>query len=474
MQLSELIKGIPGKVYNMQDIDIKSVEFDSKQVTSGSLYIALKGMKHDGHSFVRDAESRGAVAVVVEKPVDTQLTQVMVNDSRAVLHLLARRFYGPFADLIKVGITGTNGKTTTAFLIRSVLAHAGYNPGLIGTVFYWGRSKTKARHTTPEILDTYKIFKKFKDENIDSVVMEVSSHALTLGRVEDIRFDIVVFTNISQDHLDFHRTMGAYLKAKLHLLALLGSNGRVVYNNDDKLGQEIKRLKPPSSISFGMSSGCDVQGRLMSDALSGLMLEITHENERYEVRSQLVGTYNAYNILAAFATGVALNILPVNIIDGIEAVGAVRGRMERVVDDIFVDFAHTPSAIENILLASRKYVQGRLIIVFGCGGDRDVEKRAQMGSLATRLADFTVVTSDNPRSEPPLKIIGDIKQGIRGNNYKVIPDRKAAIEHAISLKNQGDMVIIAGKGHEEYQVINEQMIEFDDAEVVRQCFANTC
>jgi UDP-N-acetylmuramoyl-L-alanyl-D-glutamate--2,6-diaminopimelate ligase len=474
MQLSELIEGIPGQVCNMKDIDVLSIEFDSRKVTPGALYVALKGMNHDGHSFVKEAEGNGAVAIVAERPVETNVARFLVDDSRAALSRLARRFYGDFTDLTKIGITGTNGKTTTAFLMRSVLAHAGYVPGLIGTVFYWGRSKTKAHHTTPEILDTLKLFKKYKEEGIDAIVMEVSSHALTLGRVDDIQFDVAVFTNISHDHLDFHHTMEAYLGAKLHLFSLLGPNGCTVYNNDDELGREIRHLKPPSSISFGISDGSDVHGRIRDDALSGLKLEIAYEGEHYGVASGLVGTYNAYNILAAFAAGMALNISPVDTIHGIEAIGTIRGRMERVADNIFVDFAHTPSAIENMLLAARKYVRGRLILVFGCGGDRDVEKRAKMGTIATRLADFTVVTSDNPRSEPPLKIIEDIKQGIAGNDYKVIPDRRAAIEYAVAMRKNEDMVIIAGKGHEEYQIVNNQMVKFDDAEVARECFANIC
>jgi UDP-N-acetylmuramoyl-L-alanyl-D-glutamate--2,6-diaminopimelate ligase len=474
MQLSELIAGIPARLYNMKDVDIGSIEFDSQKISRGSLFIAVKGEKHDGHNYIDDAERNGAVAVVTQTKTKTELPQVVVQDSRVIMRRLAIRFYGAFDDLTKIGITGTNGKTTTAFLIHSVLSQAGRNPGLIGTVYYLSKTKRKAGRTTPEILDTLKMLKEFKDDNINSVVMEVSSHALKLKRVEDIRFDAAVFINLSQDHLDFHETMSDYKRSKLHIFSLLKPGGYAVYNSDDIVGQEIKALRVPNKISFGTAQDSDVQGRVIDETLNGLSLEIRYADQSYTVRSSLVGTFNLYNILAAFACCVSLGIPTEDIIHGIETLKAVRGRMERISDNVFVDFAHTPSAIENVLRSMRKYVTGRLILVFGCGGDRDRAKRPQMGAIATRLADFVVITSDNPRSESPPMIIDDIKKGVVRDNYKVIVDRTEAIRFAINSMEKNDTVIVAGKGHEEYQIINDKKLDFDDAEVARKCFASSC
>jgi UDP-N-acetylmuramoyl-L-alanyl-D-glutamate--2,6-diaminopimelate ligase len=474
MQLNELIAGITAQCYNMKDVEINSIEFDSRKLKPGALYVAVKGAKYDGHVYIRDVEKEGAVAVITQKRINTELPQVVVKDTRGIFGALAKRFYGDFSDFIKVGVTGTNGKTTTAFLIHSILSHAGKNPGLIGTVYYLSRTKSKAGRTTPEILDILRLFKKFKDENIDSVVMEVSSHALKLKRVEDIDFDAAVFTNLSQDHLDFHETMEEYKNAKLHLFSLLKPSGWGVYNNDDAVREEITKLRLTHSISFGTARDSDVWAQLRDDSLDGLKLVIHYAEQRYDIESSLIGAFNLYNILAAFASAIALDIDVKSIIRGIEALSVVRGRMERVADNVFVDFAHTPSAIESILRSSRKYVRGKLILVFGCGGDRDSQKRPRMGAIATRLADLAVITSDNPRSEPPLKIIEDIKKGVVRDNYEIITDRKEAIEYAISAKEEEDIVIVAGKGHEEYQLINDKAIEFDDAEVVRKCFTNSC
>jgi UDP-N-acetylmuramoyl-L-alanyl-D-glutamate--2,6-diaminopimelate ligase len=474
MQLSELVASIPGAAYNMRDVDIESIEFDSRRIKHGALFIAIKGEKYDGHMFVSDAERKGAVAVITQQTTKTELPQVVVDDTRAVLGHLAVRFYGEFSDLTKVGITGTNGKTTTAFLVHAILARSGQNPGLIGTVYYAGKTRDKAQRTTPEILDILRLFRKFEEENIDSVVMEISSHALKLGRVENIRFDVAVFTNLSQDHLDFHTTMDDYKATKLRIFSLLKPKGCAVYNNDDEVSKDIKRLSLRRKISFGTKKDSDVRGRLIADSLSGMKAEVYHEERRFDVRSALMGAYNFHNILAAFAVGVALKIDPADIIKGIASLRSVRGRMERVHDNVFVDFAHTPAAIENILRSAREYVKGKLIIVFGCGGDRDREKRPIMGAIATRLADLAVITSDNPRSEPPQQIINDIKRGITGSNFKVIADRKEAIAYAIARKGNDDIVIIAGKGHEEYQIVNHHTIEFDDAEVARKCIVNSC
>ncbi len=474
MQLGKLMAGISGQCHNWDDVEICTIEFDSRSTSPGALYVALEGARHDGHLFMKDVEKSGAVAVVTQRRVETALPQIVVKDTRMILATLAKRFYGDFDDLTKIGITGTNGKTTTTFLIHSILAQAGWHPGLIGTVYYQGKNRIKAGRTTPEIVDILKLFRKFVDEGMDSVVMEVSSHALKLKRVEDIMFDAAVFTNLSQDHLDFHGTMEEYKNAKLHLFSLLGPHGWAVYNIDDPVGREIARLGSGNRLSFGTRPESDVRGQPAGDSLDGLQLIVSHSGQHHKIRSRLIGEFNLYNITAAFACAMALGVDAGSAVKGIESVNAVRGRMERVSDNVFVDFAHTPSAIENILNAARKYAEGRLIIVFGCGGDRDREKRPIMGAIASRLADLAVVTSDNPRSEDPMEIIEAITKGFVRNNYRVISNRREAIEYAISTKQNGDIVVIAGKGHEEYQLVGDERILFDDAEVARKCIVHSC
>jgi UDP-N-acetylmuramoyl-L-alanyl-D-glutamate--2,6-diaminopimelate ligase len=474
MQLSELTSGLISQTYNMRDTDIRSIEFDSRKVRPGTLYIAVSGGRYDGHDFVQDAERKGAAAVITQHKVLTTLPQIVVQDPRDTMTILAPRYYGDFNELTKIGVTGTNGKTTTAFLVHSILVQAEKKPGLIGTVYYLGVKKEKASRTTPEILDIYRLFKIFKDNAIDSVVMEVSSHALKLRRVEGLKFDAAVFTNLSQDHLDFHLTMDDYLHSKLHLFSLLKSDGYALYNHDDESRSAIENMSLAHKISFGRGSGSNIRGRTVEQSLDGLRVEVCYDKKCYDIKSPLIGGFNLYNILAAFAVGIALGIEIGKIIAGIETLKSVPGRMERVVDNVFVDYAHTPDAIENVLQAFRKYTTGRLIIVFGCGGNRDRDKRPKMGALAARLADEIVITSDNPRNEPTAAIISDILQGVTGNNHRVIEDRAEAIEYAIKSKGEQDIVIVAGKGHEEYQIINDEVIEFSDGEVIRKCFGNSC
>jgi len=474
MRLSELMSDVPSKSYNMKDIEIQSIEFDSRKIQPGCVYVAVKGARHDGHDFIRDAERAGAAAVVTEHKVETTLPQVVVDSTRGILSRLALNFYGDFAQMAKVGVTGTNGKTTTTFLIHSILARAGKKPALIGTVYYQGAKKSKAARTTPEILDILKLLKEFDDQGMDSVVMEVSSHALKLGRVEGIEFDAALFTNLSQDHLDFHVTMDDYMRSKLRIFSLLKENGFAIYNNDEDFRDAVISMELPHALSFGQSEGSDIRGRLLEQSIDGLRIEVSHMGKSYELTSPLIGRFNLFNILGAFAVGAALGVTADSIVEGIETLRSVPGRMERIVDNVFVDYAHTPAAIENILLSAREYTKGKLIVVFGCGGDRDRDKRAKMGSFATRLADLAIITTDNPRHELPSAIISDILKGTVGDKYKVIEDRTAAIEYAMTSKRADDMVIVAGKGHEEYQILDDGVIDFSDAEVIKKCFANSC
>ncbi|MCX7994594.1 MAG: UDP-N-acetylmuramoyl-L-alanyl-D-glutamate--2,6-diaminopimelate ligase [candidate division WOR-3 bacterium] len=468
MRLSELIAGLNCRVYNFKDIRIEELTCDSRRVAPGSLFIAVKGNKYDGHEFVKDAERSGAVAIATQKKVTSSLPQIVFKDTREMMGKIARNFYGDFSELMIVGVTGTNGKTTTTFLIHSILNRAGLAPGLIGTIYYMGNEKVKAERTTPESLELFKLIDRFRKGGMKSIVMEVSSHALALKRVEELRFRVAIFTNLSQDHLDFHKTMAEYKKAKLHLFDLLSKEGIAVYNLDDPVAEEIQRLYLPCSLNYGFSNGAMIKGEIVEDNLSGLRMNILHKDKKLDINSKLVGTFNGYNILASFAAGVALNIDYGIIKEGIESLKNVPGRMEHVAENIFVDFAHTPGAIGNLLNSLRKYTTGRLIIIFGCGGDRDKEKRPQMGAIASENADLVILTSDNPRTEEPEEIIKDIVSGIKKNNFIIIPDRREAIEYGIKIKKAEDILVIAGKGHEEYQIVKDKIIPFDDTQVVRE------
>lgn len=468
MRLSELIMGLKCRIYNFKDVNIESLEFDSRKVRPGSLFIALKGTKYDGHNFVQQAEKHGASAIAVQEMVDSALPQIVFDNTRDALGKLAKNFYRDYSDLRLIGITGTNGKTTTAFLVYSILQKADYEPGLIGTVYYLGRNKIKAERTTPESLDLIKLLHSFRNDGIKSVVMEVSSHALSLKRVEELKFEIAVFTNLSQDHLDFHRTLNEYKLAKFHLFELLTSDGYAIFNQDDPAGKELSGFNIKNKLNFGFESSAMIRGELESDTIAGLKMKIYYQNKKFDISSKLIGKFNCYNILATFAVGVGMGIDYEAIKKGIESLKGVRGRMEEVASNIYVDFAHTPRALLNVLSTLRKYTTGKLIVIFGCGGDRDREKRPQMGKIASENADMVIITSDNPRTEKPEKIIDDITAGIKTNNFKVIDERAKAIKYGIDIKKADDILLIAGKGHEEYQLIGDKVIPFDDAMVVRQ------
>jgi UDP-N-acetylmuramoyl-L-alanyl-D-glutamate--2,6-diaminopimelate ligase len=469
MQLSELIKMIAGEKYQMTEVEVEAVEFDSRRVRPGTLFIAMKGERFDGHDFVEAAIKNGAVALVTERKVAANIPQVVVTDTRASLGKLAHQFYGAFADMTKVAITGTNGKTTTSFLIHSILETSGKRTGLIGTIYYIGKTRTRAVRTTPESLDIFRMINEFKTDGAEAIVMEVSSHGLALKRVDEMRFQVVVFTNLSQDHLDFHQTIDRYRAAKMRIFSLLDPGGCAVFNMDDATSHHIKQLGLKRTMTYGMENKSDVGAEITSDTADGLNLDISYQNHNYRVTSKLIGTYNAYNVLAAFTAAVALGIARDAIVQGIAKITSIKGRMERVTDNIFIDYAHTPLAIENALSSLKRYAQGKLLVVFGCGGDRDKDKRPKMAAAATNLADFTIITTDNPRREPPGRIIEDIIKGVTSEQYEVIEDRRTAIKQAIMKKQAEDILLIAGKGHEDYQIIGNRVLKFDDAEVIREC-----
>lgn len=468
MRLSELIAGLNCRIFNFKDIKIEALEFDSRRVKPGTLFIAIKGNKYDGHKFIKQAEELGAVALATQEKVDSALPQIVFDDTRKFMGMIAKKFYGECAELKMIGVTGTNGKTTTTFLINSILKKAGLEPALIGTIYYIGREVVKANRTTPESLELFKLIDNFRKNGAKSIVMEVSSHALALKRVEELRYNIAIFTNLSQDHLDFHKTIEDYKNAKLHLFDLLYKDGTAIFNQDDPVAEDIRKKRILNFLNYGFSKDAIIKGMIKEDTISGLKIEICYGGRKFLVNSKLIGTFNGYNVLASFAAGVAMNIDFGIIKDGIESLTGVRGRMECVYPNIYVDFAHTPNAISNLLKSLRKYTNGRIIIIFGCGGDRDRDKRPQMGETASRYADFVIITSDNPRSEDPQQIIRDIVAGIKNNNFITIPDREEAIAYGIKMKHPEDILVIAGKGHEEYQITGDKIIPFDDAQVVRK------
>jgi UDP-N-acetylmuramyl-tripeptide synthetase len=468
MRLSELISGTGGQADNFQDVDVRGLEFDSRKVTAGKAFIALPGEKYDGHDFIPVAVKQGAVALITGRKVETCLPQVVYADTRAAMGLLARNFFGGFDDMQKVGITGTNGKTTTAFLIHSISRAAGRKPGLIGTIYYMGRERVKAARTTPESLDLFKLIQRFHEEGSRDVIMEVSSHALALKRVDQIRFQVALFTNLSQDHLDFHKTMADYQQAKFRLFSLLKPDAWVVYNADDPAGAELRSRSFKNQIPFSLLASGPYSARVREHSLEGLNLDITGPDQVYRVKSRLVGEYNGYNILAAFCGGMALGIEAETVVRGIESLESIRGRLENAAPNVFVDFAHTPRALEHVLGTLRRYARGRIIAVFGCGGDRDPGKRPLMGQAVSRNVDYAYVTSDNPRSESPRAIIRDIEAGMETGRYQVIEDRREAIVEALKRKGREDILIVLGKGHEEEQVLHDRTIEFDDVKVIRE------
>ncbi len=480
-----------------QEREVSSLVQDSRAAGPGSLFVAVRGFHSDGHRFVSQALARGAVAVVAEQgvlldaPADALV--IRVSDSRKALARLAAAFYQyPSRKLAMVGITGTNGKTTTSYLIRSVLMAAGRMTGLIGTIDYRiGDRVYPAPNTTPESLDIQRLLAEMAAAGASHCVMEVSSHALALGRTDGCEFRAAAFTNLTQDHLDYHGTMEEYFRAKLLLFSGLAPDAVAVVNSDDARAAEIIRSTKARVITFGLSPQADVRplGEA-SHGIEGLAFRAATPAGPVSIESPLVGKHNIANILAAVGLGVALGIPVETIAAGVTAMRAVPGRMEKVDGEqpfgVVVDYAHSEDALVRLLEAVREITQKRVITVFGCGGDRDRTKRPRMGAAALAGSDIVIVTSDNPRTEDPLAIIGEIETGIRETGFRapgigdvrhapagkkpylVIPDRAEAIRTAVAAAGPGDVVVLAGKGHEDYQIIGEQKHHFDDREEARK------
>lgn len=502
MRLSQLIRavaahapfaGLRATAELRSDPAVSGVVYDSRQAAAGSVFVALRGLQADGIAFAREAVNRGAVAVFAEVPApagdDTPWFQV--GDGRLALAALAAEFHGrPSEQLLLVGITGTNGKTTTSYVLASIFEAAGIKCGRIGTVGYRiGNREHEAARTTPEAPELQRMLREMVAQGCGACVMEVSSHALVLRRADHLHFRAGIFTNLTRDHLDFHGDMEAYFTAKRRLFALLSPEAVGVTNVDDRRGSDFAAATS-RAVTYAIDAPADVSPGPISYSLDGLAFDVRTPRGSLRVRSKLVGRPNAYNILAAVATATALDLPFSAIEEGVHTLDNVPGRFQVVSapgDDVrvVVDYAHTDDALKNLLETARPLAQGRVITVFGCGGDRDKTKRPLMGAVAARLSDMVVVTSDNPRSERPEQIIEDIKRGIvlpadrvgpKGQGPKATPclsivDRKAAIERAVREAASGDLVLVAGKGHERYQVIGERTLPFDDVEVARGALA---
>src|SRR2546429_4647411 len=486
MRVSELLAALPGKpVGGAPPSSVSSVTADSRRVEPGSCFVALPGLRQDARRFVPDAVRRGATLIVTEGEAlsTVAVAQVLVPSARESLARLADTYYGhPSRALLLVGITGTNGKTTTSYLVEALLRARGLATGVIGPVQYvLGAERRPARQTTPDALELQGMLALMRERGIGGVAMEVSSHAVALSRVDGVAFDVAVFTNLTQDHLDFHGTLAEYRRAKRRLFELHVRSGKprrtAVINADDPSGQAMVEGLGVPVLTFGLREGARVRAVDYASTLEGLRMTAETPAGRLVLTSALIGEHNVMNLLGAVATGLALGLEPAAIGVALATVGTVAGRFEQVRAGqpflVVVDYAHTPDALERVLTTARKITSGRLGVVFGCGGDPDRTKRPIMGEIAARLADRAWITSDNPRSEDPDAIIAEIAAGVarvwrERERYARLADRHAAIGSALAWARPRDPLVIAGKGHETYQIVGTDVLPFDDREVARR------
>jgi len=487
MQLKTLAAAISVRqVIGSLDRNVESIAYDSRRVQRNGLFVALRGEKQDGHAFIGQAIEKGATAVVAEREEKhPRATCLVVDNSRAVLADLAGTFYGfPGRKLRMAAVTGTNGKTTTSFLIKHICENAGLRCGLIGTVRYEiGERVLPATRTTPESLDLQELLAQIANAGCKAAAMEVSSHALAQDRTRGLEWDVAVFTNLTQDHLDFHGTMDNYFAAKAKLFHQLAEQTKkrkpvAVVNSDDAYGQKLagEINRKLTVVTYGLGVQADFRASNYRMEFGGTSFQLDARGKSYLVRVPLIGRFNVANSLAALA---AANALGLNLRDAILSLGKtsqVPGRLQAVPAkrqfQVFVDYAHTPDALANVLKTLRELQPRRLIVVFGCGGDRDRQKRPLMANVVEQMADHAIITSDNPRKEDPQKIVDEVEKGFRSNNYEKIVDRTEAISRAINLAEPRDIVLVAGKGHENYQEFADHTVPFDDIQVARRAVEN--
>ena len=484
MKLKEMLIGLEGlKVKGDLEIDIKGIADNSKNVNEGYLFVSIKGFSTDGHKYISDAISSGAIAVMIEEGCDlkalkipSNVTVIMAKNTREALAISSSNFYGNPTKKIKlIGVTGTKGKTTTTYMIKEILEKAGKKVGLVGTIATYinGKKIKDSDRTTPESLELQQIFSQMVDEGIEVIVMEVSSQSLKLHRVDGCEFDIVVFTNFSEDHISpkEHPDMNDYFQSKLKLFNLCKTG---IVNVDDLHGAKIPKLFPDHNITtYGIDNYANVLAKdiTITNSYVDFRVKITDRNER--VKTGIPGRFSVYNSVAAICVAQKFGVSPEVVKEALAEV-RVPGRSELVDNKleipIMIDYAHSPESLQNILQATKSYTRGKVISVFGCGGDRDSGKRPVMGEISGRIADYTIITSDNPRTEDPVSIVKQIEEGIKKTKakYSVIVDRTEAIKYAIKMATKRDIIILAGKGHEPYQEINGEKYPFDERIIVKE------
>ena len=485
MKLEELIEHLDYKdLANFKNVEITGISYNSKTTKKGDIFICLPGEYADGHDFARSAIDNGASALLVERILDIKIPQVMVSSTRHKMADIADRFYSsPSKGINLIGITGTNGKTSVTHLIQKIMEENGQKCALIGTLGYKLSSTGEyrdAKHTTPQAPELQATLRMIKDvEKIDNVVMEVSSHSLDQNRVGGCRFNGAVLTNLTQDHLDYHITMENYFEAKALLFRHLEEGSFAVINKDDSYGERFLSVIPEGvkKITYGVKNSADIMAKDVEFSLNGATFTLVTPEGEKKVNLHMNGMFSVYNVLASVAAAMAMGIHLDTAVRALESVKGVAGRFEVVVKKplVIVDYAHTPDGLENVLNSAREITpkDGRLICLFGCGGDRDATKRPKMGAIAERIADKIVITSDNPRSEDPQTIITDIIAGLKSvdsDKVTVEPDRGKAIQLLKTIAANNDVVVIAGKGHEDYQILKDRTIHFDDREEARKVF----
>ncbi|MDR3051638.1 MAG: UDP-N-acetylmuramoyl-L-alanyl-D-glutamate--2,6-diaminopimelate ligase [Oscillospiraceae bacterium] len=479
MTLKQLIQDLPELVDTRGDmgVPIEALQTDSRKACHSGLFFCIPGGKFDGHAFAGQAVANGCVALVAERPLpDVAASQVLVSDVRVAMARLAAAFYGyPAKGMKLVGVTGTKGKTTTTYLIKAICERAGFLCGLVGTTGNMiGERTLESDLTTPDPVDLQRTLREMADAGVQVVSMEISAHALALRKLIGLQFEVAAYTNLSQDHLDFFGTMDAYLQAKRLLFTTCDSRN-AAYNADEETSKTVLAGVSLPAITFGIRENCDLYARDIEISEDGVSFALHLRNvDSVPIRLRLTGTFNVYNAMAAAAVALILGIDLRVIKQGLESVVTVPGRVEmldtRTPYRMILDYSHSPDALENILRTVREFTRGRLIALFGCGGDRDQGKRALMGRIGGELADFSILTSDNPRREDPFAILASVEEGIRQTEgeYVVIENRRDAIRYAMDIAREGDVVVLAGKGHETYQEINGVKFPFDEKVVVRE------
>lgn len=475
MYLSELIRGT-SIVLHGADTDITDIGYNSRKVVPGSVFCCIVGLNFDGHNFAEQAVANGAAALLVERELPIDVPQLITDDARKGMALISAAFFGhPEREMRLVGVTGTNGKTTTTYMVKSIAEQAGMKVGIIGTIRNMiGTESLYTERTTPESVDLYRLLRLMADRSVDLVVMEVSSHALDQNRVYGLPFDVGLFTNLTQDHLDYHKTFENYLQAKKKLFY---ASKQAVINADDPYSARMSEGLTCPVTTFGVRDKADIAGSNIDITTRGVVFDLHTPSGDIRIDLPIPGLFSVFNAMGSVGAALALGLSLQQIKSGLEIMTSVSGRLESVPTgrdfSVFIDYAHTPDALENVLKTVREFAKSRILCVFGCGGDRDRAKRPIMGEIGGRYSDLAIITSDNPRSEEPMSIIDSIEEGIRrtGTHYTVIENRREAIRHALAEAGPDDIVLIAGKGHENYQEINGKRYRFDDKETVKELLA---